>query len=99
MTAKYCINCGNKIAASASSCPHCGARQAGQIGSKSRITAAILALFLGWAGAHKFYLGKTGMGLVYMIFCWTVIPAIVAFIEGIIYLMQSDEEFETKNSY
>ena len=25
-----------------------------------------LCLFLGWAGAHKFYVGKTGMGILYL---------------------------------
>jgi restriction system protein len=33
---------------------------------KSRWLAFALCLFGGWIGAHKFYLGKTGMGLLYM---------------------------------
>lgn len=44
----------------------------------------LLALFLGGIGAHKFYAGKTGMGFLYLIFCWTLIPAFLAFIEAII---------------
>lgn len=31
-----------------------------------------------------------------MLFCWTFIPAIVGFIEGIIYATSSDEEFDRK---
>lgn len=60
------------------------------------MTAALLAFFLGGIGVHKFYLGKTGQGFLYLIFCWTFIPAIVAFVEFIIYLCNSDEEFARK---
>ncbi len=34
---------------------------------KSRTTAVILAIFLGWAGAHKFYLRDSGTGIFYII--------------------------------
>ena len=39
---------------------------------------------------------KTGQGFLYLIFCWTFIPAIIAFIEFIIYLCDSDEKFARK---
>ena len=67
-----------------------------QAGNKSRIVAAILAFFLGGLGIHKFYLGQIGWGIIYLIFCWTFIPSIVAFIEFIIYLCTSDEDFAKK---
>nr|WP_257719828.1 TM2 domain-containing protein [Psychrobacter urativorans] len=60
------------------------------------MTAALLAFFLGGFGAHKFYLGKVGMGILYLIFFWTFIPAIIAFIEFIILLVMSDDEFNRK---
>ena len=47
-------------------------------------------------GIHKFYLGQIGWGIVYLLFCWTFIPALVAFIEFIIYLCTSDEDFARK---
>lgn len=34
--------------------------------SKNRIVALLLCVFLGIFGAHKFYLGKFGVGLVYI---------------------------------
>ena len=34
---------------------------------KSRSTAYILCIFLGVFGAHKFYLNKKGMGLIYLL--------------------------------
>ena len=63
---------------------------------KSKITAGILALLLGGFGIHKFYLGKPLQGILYILFSWTFIPAIVAAIEGIIYLTMSDQAFAVK---
>lgn len=64
---------------------------------KNKIAAALLAIFLGGLGIHKFYLGKVGIGVVYLIFCWTYIPAIIGFFEGIIYLCSNDENFQLKH--
>lgn len=49
---------------------------------KNPTTAVILALFLGGIGGHHFYLGNIALGLIYLIFSWTFIPAIIAFIEA-----------------
>ena len=46
----------------------------------------LLALFLGGVGGHKFYAGRVGAGICYLLFCWTTIPAIIAFVELIIAL-------------
>lgn len=75
--------------------------------SKNKVAAGLLAIFLGGLGIHKFYLGFTGPGLVFllintigfavtwlMLFIPNVITGIIALIEGIIYLTKSDEEFE-----
>ena len=64
---------------------------------KSKTTAGILGILLGGLGIHKFYLGKAGMGILYILFCWTYIPALVGLIEGIIYLTQTDEKFQLTN--
>ena len=94
----FCFACGQPIDARAEICPKCGVRQRGApgaaTGQKSRIAAALLAFFLGGFGVHKFYLGRVGQGLLYL--CWTFIPAIIAFIEFIIYLCTSDEAFAAK---
>ncbi|MCD8303771.1 MAG: NINE protein [Prevotellaceae bacterium] len=63
---------------------------------KSKVAAALFAFFLGGLGVHKFYLGQIGKGIIYLIFCWTGIPTIIAFIEFILYLCMSDEEFDYK---
>lgn len=64
---------------------------------KSKVAAGVLGILLGGIGVHKFYLGKIGMGILYLCFCWTGIPAIVGFIEGIMYLCANDENFQLKN--
>lgn len=92
---KFCTECGSVIKEKAEICPECGVRQpgSGSSGGSDRVAAALLAILLGGLGAHKFYLGQVGMGLLYLCFSWTFIPAIVGLIEGIIYLTKSDEEF------
>lgn len=49
---------------------------------KDGTTGTLLAFFLGGFGFHRFYLGNTVLGVIYALFCWTIIPAIVAFVEG-----------------
>jgi TM2 domain-containing membrane protein YozV/ribosomal protein L40E len=103
---KYCSECGAVIKVKAEICPKCGVRQFiqpatlnfGPLASngKSRMAAALFAFFLGAFGAHKFYLGQIGLGVLYLVFCWTMIPAIVAFIEFILFLVMSDADFDRK---
>jgi TM2 domain-containing membrane protein YozV len=95
---KYCSGCATVIHKDAPACPSCGAPQSGVYGRerKSRGVAIVLALFLGGLGAHKFYLGRAGWGLLYLLFCWTFIPSIVALIELIIYACMSEQAFHAK---
>lgn len=101
---KYCSECGAIIKARAEICPKCGVRQFAPPNilttlapnGKSKLAAALFAFFLGGLGIHKFYLGRIGWGIVYLLFCWTFIPAIVALIEGILLLVMSDDEFNRK---
>ncbi len=81
----------------------------GSAGSKEKdkTAAGLLAIFLGGWGVHKFYLGFTGPGLVYLLtntiglaitwillFIPNIALGVIALVEGIIYLTKSDEEFE-----
>lgn len=94
---KFCATCGEQINEKAEICPHCGVRQpVVATGGRNKIVAAVLAILLGWLGAHKFYLGQMGMGVLYLVFFWTGIPFVVGIIEGVIYLSMSDAAFHSK---
>ena len=58
--------------------------------------AALLAIFTGGFGLHKFYMGKYMIGAIYLIFCWTWIPGVIGIIEGIKYLLDGQEKFLEK---
>lgn len=48
---------------------------------KDSTVAVLLCLFLGGLGAHRFYMGQVGLGVLYAVFVWTFIPALIAFVE------------------
>ena len=91
----YCRACGKRIHSTAIACPACGARQRATRQGKSKVTAGVLALLLGGIGIHRFYLGQW-WGLFYLLFFWTFIPAIIAFAEGIVFLLTDDEVWNQK---
>jgi TM2 domain-containing membrane protein YozV len=83
---KYCHACGNVIDAMAVVCPKCGVMQSGVpalMGSEKKILPAFLLCFtLGVFGAHRFYAGKIGTGLLQLftlggLGIWTLIDMIM----------------------
>lgn len=67
-----------------------------ELNMKDRWTAIPLAFFLGGIGVHRFYLQQYVYGILYLLFCFTFVPLIVAFIDGIIWLIQDDNKFNEK---
>lgn len=63
---------------------------------KSKTTSGVLGILLGGFGAHKFYLGKHGKGVLYLLTSWTGIPGIIGLIEGIQYLTMDEAKFNEK---
>lgn len=103
----YCRECGTEINRLAVICPMCGVpannevradapSRRGRGSKKNKYVAAVLAFFLGGFGAHHFYLGNPGIGVLYLLFCWTLIPAIIAFIEFIVFLVMPENEFDSR---
>ncbi|WP_220628119.1 TM2 domain-containing protein [Confluentibacter sediminis] len=64
-------------------------------GDNKKLVAGILAILIGSLGIHKFILGYTKEGIIQIIISIVTcgIAGIIPFIEGIIYLTKSDEEF------
>jgi len=62
-------------------------------GMKSKGAATLWCYFLGGLGAHKFYLGQPIVGILYFLFVWTLIPPILSFIDFIILVLMTDDDF------
>ena len=63
---------------------------------KRKLVAGGLGILFGGFGAHKFYLGQTLWGILYLVFSWTGIPFIVGFVEGVRYIFMNKEDFYDK---
>lgn len=74
------------------------------VSSKDHVAAGLLAIFLGSLGIHKFYLGYNTAGFIMLAVTIlgglltfglaAAVMGIIAFIEGILYLVKSQSEFE-----
>ncbi len=66
--------------------------------NKDKNTAAILALLIGYFGVHRFYLNQSGLGILYIVLTLVTcgLFAIVPIVDGILFLIMSDEEFQAK---
>lgn len=68
----------------------------GSVGrGKSRMVAALLALFLGGWGVHHYYLGSTMAGVVTLVLCAGVC-GVMPIVEAIMLFMMSDADFDAK---
>jgi len=63
---------------------------------KDKNTAAILALFMGGIGVHKFYLGRIGAGIIYLVFSLTFIPAVLGLIDFFVLALMDQDEFNRR---
>lgn len=112
MSYSFCSNCGTQLAAVNAFCQNCGtksgtatAQSAPQVvlttsghDYRSKTIAALLALFFGGIGAHRFYTGQYLWCILYVVFCWTFVPMVLAFFEGIYFLCRSKEGFDKKHN-
>lgn len=93
---KFCQNCGTKLNDNDIFCGNCGNNSNYNIqdssNMKSKTTAGILAIFIGYLGIHNFYLGYTGKAIsqllltcVGWLLCFTgpIIACIWGIVEGI----------------
>jgi len=92
-----CVKCGVPIIQKPSDS---GTTAPSRTGSRKHTVAGIFALFLGSWGAHKFYNGSWGWGIIYIVVTLTLIGAIftgiTAFIEALILLTMDDGKYDEK---
>ncbi len=70
-----CPNCGTPVAADARFCPRCGADLSAAaarpampyISPYNRLVALLLCIFVGYLGVHRFYVGKIGTGILWLL--------------------------------
>ncbi|TDF37442.1 NINE protein [Alteromonadaceae bacterium M269] len=87
-----CSACHQDVHVTASMCPHCGvSRRSSRY--KNKTIAALFAFFLGGFGAHRFYLGQW-WGIFYLLLFWTSIPAIIALVEFIYFLVKDQYKWD-----
>ena len=58
----------------------------------NKLAYVLCAILVGGLGIHKFLAGRWVLGIIYILFCWTCIPALVALIEGIMAAMKNADE-------
>lgn len=72
----FCYKCGAEIDDDAIVCVKCGCatknynanrKYADEVSEKSRLVALLLCIFLGGLGVHRFYIGKTGTGVIWLL--------------------------------
>ena len=70
---KYCAHCGAQLVDEAVVCPKCGCAVAPtktvdpNASPKSRLIALLLCIFVGGLGIHRFYVGKIGTGVLWLL--------------------------------
>jgi len=94
-----CIKCGAGISTAGSRSVGGGS---GTSWEKNKLVAGLLALFLGGIGAHKYYMGSWGWGIVFTVAVILtmgfagIVTGIIALIEGIMFLVSTEEAFAAK---
>lgn len=90
-----CPACGKTYAQPPDVC-ECGAIALRVVGNKKKKIVILLALFLGWMGAHRFYLGQPFKGALYLLFFWTLVPFFFSLIDIGEYIFTNPYNFNVK---
>jgi len=102
--ASQCTQCSQELTPGLISCPQCHAAQGFEafagvdpnIQIKNQKLAIWFGFLFGILGVHKFYLGQYGMGSLYLIFSWTLVPMIIGWVDAIRTMKMSSLNFEQR---
>lgn len=61
---------------------------------KDKTAAGFLALFAGFLGAHRFYLGQVGWGIFYFLLMFTGISFLIGLIDAIVFFSMDQDKFD-----
>lgn len=93
--ASLCPKCATAMQPGRATCPKCFSSHK-KFTAKNKITAGLLAFFIGGFGVHRFYLGQW-WGIFYLIFWFTLIPSLVSIIEAIVFWSTPDHRWQKKH--
>lgn len=63
---------------------------------KDKTLTGLLAVFLGWAGIHRFYLGQVKLGVLYVFLMFVGVSFILGLIDAVLFLTMDQEDFDDK---
>ena len=90
----YCVKCGTVIRIGQAECPKCFTPVTA-FSAKNKITAGLLAFFIGGSGLHRLYLGQW-WGCIYLLFWFTLIPSVVSIVEAIVFWLTPQQQWDRK---
>lgn len=93
----HCENCATECNTHTLRCEKCG-HVSSRFTYRSRVAASALALFGGALGLHRFYLGQW-RGVIYLLFCWTPVPWLVALVECIIFMTTDQRRWNQRYNH
>lgn len=57
----------------------------------NKVIYLLITFFLGGIGIHKFYIKKNTAGILYFLFCWTGIPALLAIYDLVVAFLKKED--------
>jgi TM2 domain-containing membrane protein YozV/type II secretory pathway pseudopilin PulG len=90
----YCVKCGTVVRMGQVECPRCFTPVT-EFSAKNKITAGLLAFFIGGSGLHRLYLGQW-WGCLYLLFWCTLIPSLVSIVEAIVFWTTPQQKWNRK---
>ncbi|MCB0707555.1 MAG: NINE protein [Saprospiraceae bacterium] len=63
---------------------------------KDKNVAGFLALFFGWMGFHRFYLGQVGLGIIFFLLSFSGISVVMGIVDALAFFFMDKDKFNLK---